>query len=265
MTDYEMPQGLNEEKEGVVYGDLVTFSYDSQSVGVRRKALVLLPPEYDPDKAYPIVFLLHGIGGDETEWMPGNPRALIGNMIHMGSMVPRILVFPNVRARENDAKDPDDIFTMGHIKSFDYFIHDLTRDLFPAIKKVYKIRDGRENTWIGGLSMGGREALYIGFSHLELFGKIGAFTPAFGILPYTNQNGSEPGLIDKDDLKFKPPYEETSLHLMTGQSDGVVKSEPYRYHAVFMKNKVPHLYYETPGGHEMKVWMDGLYNFMKLG
>ncbi|RYD39612.1 MAG: esterase family protein, partial [Verrucomicrobiaceae bacterium] len=62
------PAGFNAEKQDIPHGKLETIEYDSKSVGTKRKMQVYTPPDYSPGKKYPVLWLLHGIGGDETEW-----------------------------------------------------------------------------------------------------------------------------------------------------------------------------------------------------
>ncbi len=64
----EPPDDINGNRTGVPHGKLEMITYDSKSVGTKRKMQVYTPPGYSPDKKYPVLYLLHGIGGDETEW-----------------------------------------------------------------------------------------------------------------------------------------------------------------------------------------------------
>ena len=76
-------------------------SYDSKSVGTTRKMQVYTPPGYSPEKKYPVLYLLHGIGGDETEWQRfARPNLLLDNLLAEGKVVPMIVVMPNGRRRK---------------------------------------------------------------------------------------------------------------------------------------------------------------------
>ncbi len=75
-------------------------SYDSKSVGTTRKMQVYTPPGYSAEKKYPVLYLLHGIGGDETEWQRfAKPNLLLDNLLAEGKVMPMIVVMPNGRAR----------------------------------------------------------------------------------------------------------------------------------------------------------------------
>ena len=96
------PSDIAAEKD-VPHGRLEMVSYDSKSVGATRKMQVYTPPGYSAEKKYPVLYLLHGIGGDETEWQRfAKPNVLFDNLLAEGKITPMIVVMPNGRARKND-------------------------------------------------------------------------------------------------------------------------------------------------------------------
>ena len=262
MKGYEMPAGIREKKDNISYGEQRKITYESTVTGCMRKANVFLPPGYHADQSYPIVYLLHGIGGDEEEWFLANPVEIWANLIKNGALSECILVFPNVRARKDDRNNPEDIFSLEHFHAFDAFLFDLEQCLMPYMKQHFSIKEGREYTAICGYSMGGRESLYIGCSRPEVFGYVGAFSPAVGVLPYENAFVKENGLLQEKQLKW-PEDLKTHILIMTGEEDMVVREEPKRYHETLEKNHTKHIFYETPGGHDYDVWAHGLYHFLK--
>lgn len=255
---FEVKSGYAEKRGNVEYGEMISITYDSTTTGTARKANVILPAGYSTDKKYPILYLLHGIGGDQNEWLGGSPATVVGNLVADKEAEEMIIVMPNVRAREKDEGNPADIFTVGHFKAFDNFINDLKNDLMPYIEANYSVATGRENTAIAGLSMGGREALYIGLSMPETFGYIGAFCPAVGVLPYD----IEGGLFKKDEFKLAEGYT-TFIMIVAGESDTVVKEWPKTYSDTLTENGTENIYYVTSGGHDFTVWKHGLYYFAK--
>lgn len=258
VEQYTLPEDYAAEKEGVTYGTMETVTYDSKTTGSTRKVNVILPAGYDENETYPVLYLLHGIGGDHNEWLGANPVKLIGNLIAAGEAEEMIVVMPNVRARANDGGNPSDIFTPEHFQSFDNFINDLRDDLMPFIESTYAVKTGRENTAVAGLSMGGRESLYIGLSMADTFAYVGAFCPAPGVLPYN----VEPGLFENEEFKL-PEGTESFVMIVEGNNDTVVGEWPSTYHATLEQNGVEHVYYVTEGGHDFHVWSHGLYNFAK--
>lgn len=256
--DYTPAEHFATRRANVGYGTMEYVKYWSNTTGTERKLKVLLPAGYDESRQYPVLYLLHGIGGDQNEWLGGAPDIIIGNLIAAGEAPEMIVVFPNVRARANDAANPSDIYTPAHFAAFDNFINDLRDDLMPYIAEHYAIAAGRENTAIAGLSMGGREALYIGLTMKETFGYVGAFCPAPGVLPYN----VEKGLFQAEDFKADPEYD-TFILINAGKTDGVVGAWPQTYSDALTANGTEHIFYVTDGGHDFQVWKHGLYNFAK--
>jgi len=259
---FAVPKGFDTVREGVTYGWLKEITYYSKTTGTTRKANIILPPDYDENKKYPVLYLLHGIGGDHNEWLGAEPVNVLSNLITDGDAVSMIAVIPNVRARANDEVNPQDIYTLEHYKAFDNFINDLRDDLMPYIEANYPVLKGKENTAIAGLSMGGRESLYIGCSMPETFGYIGAFTPAPGLLAYTNFGVSEDGLFTKETLTL-PWNSDNFIMINAGASDEIVSIWHKTYHETLTENGVKNTFYVTEGGHDFTVWKDGLYNFAK--
>jgi enterochelin esterase-like enzyme len=238
------------------------IEYDSKITKTTRRANIILPTGYSAEKKYPVLYLLHGIGGDENEWSLCNPEKIIVDLTAAKEAREMIVVMPNIRAREDDTANPPDIYTLNHYKAFDNFIHVLTNDLMPFMEKNYAVATGRKNTAIAGLSMGGRESLYIGFTLPEKFGYIGAFSPAPGIFAYQNFGVSEPGLFTEENFVLPPEYP-AYLLIMTGTDDFTVHKYPQIYHEVLQKNNVAHTYFKTNGGHDFTVWKPGLEYFVK--
>lgn len=256
---YKTPSGFDKKKNGVTYGKLSTIQYDSTTTGATRKCNIILPAGYTTDKKYPVLYLLHGIGGNHSEWMGADPVYVVGNLIASGEAKEMIVVMPNVRAKKNDSASGS-IYSQENISAFDNFINDLKNDLMPYIEKNYSIATGRENTAIAGLSMGGRESLFIGVKMPETFGYVGAFCPAPGLVTLEGFQAQ----LTNDELTYKDkdtmPY---LLMINAGKSDNVVGDNPENYHNILDKNGVPNVFYKTAGGHDFTVWKNGLYNFTK--
>ncbi len=252
------PDDYKNKQDGVNYGTKTSFTYDSTTTGTTRHANIVLPPDYTESKEYPVVYLLHGIGGDENEWFGGRPIEIVGNLIAKGEAKEMIMVFPNIRCRPDDKASYD--LSVEHFQAFDNFINDLRDNLMPYVESHYSVAKGRENTAVAGLSMGGRESLYIGLSMPETFGYIGGFEPAVGVLPYDREGG----LFTEETMTLPDDYKNnTYIMIVKGNEDTTVGEWPRIYHETLEKNGVPHTYYEMPGGHGFSVWNNGLYNFAK--
>ena len=123
------PKGYDARRDGIDRGKLETVEYDSTTVGVKRKARVYTPPGYTKEKKYPVLYLLHGIGGDENEWARGGtPDVILDNLYADKKAVPMIVVLPNGRASKDvTARDP----IPKQSPAFAAFEKDLLTDLIP--------------------------------------------------------------------------------------------------------------------------------------
>ncbi len=261
-VNYSVPIKLFWKQDGVEYGELKEIEYFSSVTGTMRKANVLLPPGYTEEKQYPVLYLLHGSEGDHNEWKKGDPVYAVGNAIYAGEAEPMIVVMPNVRAREDDSASPSDENTVEHFQVFDNFINDLQEALMPYMEENYSIYTDREHTAIAGLSLGGRESLYIGLTLYEEFAYIGTFSPGPGLVAYKMGDLMEEGLFTEEELAFPQGYEPKLLMITEGSKDSVVRNIPHMYHDLFEKAGVEHIYYTIEGGHDYSVWKRSLYAFI---
>lgn len=170
------PAGFNTRRENIGHGELTMVEYDSKTVGTRRKMLVYTPPGYSADRKYPVLYLLHGIGGDETEWQRlCHPENILDNLLADGEIEPMIVVMPNGRAQVNDRAEGN---VFASAPAFANFENDLLEDVIPAIESKYSVYANRENRALAGLSMGGGQSLNFGLGHLDVFAWIGGFSSA---------------------------------------------------------------------------------------
>ncbi|MDQ0169480.1 alpha/beta hydrolase [Paenibacillus tundrae] len=176
--NFVAPAGFDQYRANIPRGVIKTVEYNSTTVGNMRKAMVYIPPEFSTEEAYPVLYLLHGIGGDETEWYThGAPQIILDNLYADNLLVPMIVVLTNGRAMPNDRAEGD-LFDSEKIKVFERFELDLIDDLIPYIDSNYPTNSNRDNRAIAGLSMGGGQSLNIGLSHLDSFAWVGAFSAA---------------------------------------------------------------------------------------
>src|SRR5690606_6411559 len=115
------PEGFDLQRSGIPHGKIDTVAYNSKTVGVKRKALVYTPPGYNKSKKYPVLYLLHGIGGDELEWFKnGTPHIILDNLYADGKIEPMIVVLPNGRAMKDD-RATGDIMARDKVEAFSTF------------------------------------------------------------------------------------------------------------------------------------------------
>lgn len=243
------PEGYDVRREGIEHGKVELIEYDSQSVGMKRKARVYTPPGYSTEKKYPVLYLLHGIGGDEHEWYrQGTPEVILDNLYAEGKLSPMIVVLPNGRAAKDvGPRDP----IPKQSPAFAAFEQDLLEDLIPFIEKTYSVKTNRESRALAGLSMGGGQSLNIGLKHLDTFAWVGGFSSA----PNTRRPAEL--LVDPEASRLKLKL----LYVACGDKDSLFHISE-GVHKKLDEEKVPHLYRVIPGGgHDFKVWKSDLYHF----
>lgn len=251
--DKQAPAGFDIHKPNILHGKIDTIDYFSNTVGVKRKALVYLPPGFSPKKTYPVLYLLHGIGGDEYEWFKnGTPHIILDNLYAQGKLEPMIVVLPNGRAMKDD-RATGNIMAADKVEAFSTFQKDLLQDLIPSIEKKYPTKSNQVNRALFGLSMGGGQALNFGLANLDTFGWVGGFSSA------PNTRLPEELVPNPEDVKNKLKL----LWLSCGDQDGLINFTN-RTHDYLEKHQVPHIYYIEPGGHDFKVWKNDLYMVSQL-
>ena len=245
--------GFDILRDGIPHGKIDTVTYNSTTVGINRKALIYTPPGYSKDKKYPVLYLLHGIGGDEKEWLNGGqPQVILDNLYAEKKLEPMIVVLPNGRAMKDD-RATGNIFDREKVEAFATFEKDLLNDLIPFIEKEYPAINDSEHRAIAGLSMGGGQSLNFGLGNLDKFAWVGGFSSA--------PNTKQPEELIPDPAKAKEQLK--LLWLSCGDKDGLITFSK-RTHDYLKTNSVPHIYYIEHGYHDFKVWKNGLYMFSQL-
>jgi enterochelin esterase-like enzyme len=261
------PEMICENRDSVNYGNVIYETYDSSTTGCERGVNILLPADYDESVQYPVLYVLHGIFGDEYTLIRDENNKIpeiVGNLVSDGTAKDMIVVFPNMFAATEEGQQPG--FTAEGVAPYDNFINDLVNDLMPYMKEHYSILEGRENQAIAGFSMGGREALFIGFSRPDLFGYVGAISPAPGLTPAKDAAMQHEGQMQEEELTFADrEYEPYVLMICCGTKDSVVGKFPESYHEIMEANGVSHIWYEVPGAdHNSVAIRSGLNNFISL-
>ena len=247
----EAPAGFDAERPGIAHGTLESVEYKSESVGTIRKATVYLPPKYDASKKYPVLYLLHGIGGDEREWLDSVPNIILDNLIAEGKAKDMIIVMPNGRAQVNDSKEGN---VMATFPAFAQFDKDLLGSLIPFIESKYSVYTDKMHRAIAGLSMGGGQSLNFGLANMDVFAYVGGFSSA----PNTNM----PEVLIPDVEKTKA--QNSLLWMVCGSEDNLMYNSS-RLKAFCDEHGIPCTLINYPGeGHNFVVWKYGLYKFAQL-
>jgi enterochelin esterase-like enzyme len=175
--------------QNVPHGQVREVWYHSDVTGTFRHAMVYTPPGYDTQirKRYPVLYLQHGGGEDETGWTrQGHANFILDNLIASGSCKPMLVVMANGYARRAGQQPPDmtgkalgspaAMATMQQMAAI--FEDDVTKALIPFIDSTFRTMSDREHRAMAGLSMGGMQTFLVTFNHLDLFSYIGGFSGA---------------------------------------------------------------------------------------
>lgn len=267
----------------VPHGSVTQLWYPSPELGLTRRAYVYTPPGYEASSArYPVLYLLHGGGGDEDAWQTmGRANMILDNLIGQGKVVHMIVVMPNGNAWESNSqgyalgtrpvrRPPG---SAGFTDAILRFPPSIVKDLIPFIDRTYRTKAERENRAIAGLSMGGAQSLYTAFNNLDLFAWVAGFSGGYPLLPGVAVNIPPPAnaanlrgpdinrTIDPDKFEQLFPHLDSSVnprlrlfYLAIGTEDGLITT-----HAAltgFLKSKgVQYTDVEVPGyAHEWRFW-----------
>jgi enterochelin esterase-like enzyme len=247
------PAGFDSLRTGIPHGQIDSITYPSTTVGSNRKALIYLPPNYSKNIKYPVLYILHGIGGDEKEWLKGGQlQVILDNLYAENKIEPIIVVMPNGRAMKDD-RATGNIMASNKVEAFATFEKDLLYDLIPYIEKKFPVIKDREHRAIAGLSMGGGQSLNFGLSNLDIFAWIGGFSSA--------PNTKPPEQLLPDPEKARKMLK--LLWISCGDNDGLITFSQ-RTHNYLNAHDIAHIYYIEPGVHDFKVWKNSLYMFSQL-
>jgi len=253
------PDDFDKPREGIEHGKLERVDYESKTLGVKRWMQVYTPPGYSKGRKYPVLYLLHGIGGNEREeWAKGGvPHVILDNLIADKKIEPLILVLPNGNATTNPASGGGPGGSGGRAAGFGGwgkpFENDLLKDIIPFVEANYSVKPNRESRALAGLSMGGGQSLNIGLGNLDVFAWVGGFSSA----PNTNppeQLVPDPGMAAKQ-LQL--------LYLSCGNKDGLMRISQ-GVHAYLKEKNVPHIWHVDDHAHDFQHWKKGFHNFSQF-
>ncbi len=175
-----------EATKDVPHGEVRAVWYRSGTLGVPRRMHVYTPPGYEGNDArYPVFYLLHGGGDEDSGWTTiGRAGFILDNLIAAGKAVPMLVVMPNgslpppkdLPARPAAGEAPSAEFRAAMEKMQDRFTDELLKEVVPAVEKTYRVKAGREDRALAGLSMGGGQALRVLVTHPGEFAYVGIWS-----------------------------------------------------------------------------------------
>ncbi|MBO4653583.1 MAG: hypothetical protein IK055_02745 [Lachnospiraceae bacterium] len=255
-------------------GEIVQITYETKDylndqATLTKPAYVYLPPDYDETKQYNVLYLMHGIGGDETEWgmtgLSSTVKAIMDNLIRYGDIEPFIVVAPNGRSYYDFANKD------GDYASFYVFGQELRNDLIPYIESNFAVYHDdadptavRDHRAMAGLSMGGMQTINIGMCEcLDIISWFGTFSAA----PTSYTSDKIASIIDGEQFaQYKINY----MYNICGLQDNIA----YASASAAAKNLPKYtdklvdgenfMWQEKAGNHDFNIWYLGFYNFAQL-
>jgi enterochelin esterase family protein len=248
----------------VPHGSVTRRWYNSPSLGQDRRITIYTPPGYEKSsESYPVLYLLHGMGGDEEAWINlGRTSQILDNLIAQGRAKPMIVVMPNGNVAQEAAPGES---SLGFYKpamqlpnTMDGKYEETFKDIIQFVESSYRVVPEKSARAIAGLSMGGFHSLHISRFYPQTFGYIGLFSAAI--------------LADeKVTSKVYENFDETlNLQMTNGYKlywIGIGKTDfLYKYNQEFRKKlddiKMPYEYRESEGGHTWTNWRVYLSEFV---
>lgn len=250
----------------VPHGTVAKRWYDSPGLEMDRRITIYTPPGYEvSNEKYPVLYLLHGAGGDEDAWTTlGREAQILDNLIAQGKAKPMIVVMPNGNVIQDAApgEGSDGFYKPQFMvpKTMDGTYEANFMDIVKFVESNYRVKADKADRAIAGLSMGGFHALHISRYYPNMFDYIGLFSAA--IMP--NQNVSSP-VYDNIDATLKKQLENgyKVYWIGIGKADFLYKNiQDYRKKLDDMGFK--YIYRETEGGHIWRNWRIYLSEFVPL-
>ena len=253
------PETAFEENEMVPHGEVREVWYPSSTLDMMRRMHVYTPPGYDKGNAkYPVFYLLHGAGDDDSGWNSiGRAGFIIDNLIAAGKAKPMVVVMPNGSMPLPPQTGMPNGQTMNRMR--DLFSAELLKDVMPMVEKTYRTLNKPENRALAGLSMGGFQTLDVTMTHPELFNYVGIFSSGFF-----------GATVDEAETKYAKVLTDPSFNkgkklfwVAIGKDDFVMDANKKTL-ALLDKHNIKYQYKETSGGHTWINWRQYLNEYVPL-
>ena len=254
----------------VAHGTVSKVWYESPTAGLTRRLTVYTPAGYETSgKEYPVLYLLHGIGGDENAWSElGRAAQILDNLIAQGKAEPMLVVMTNgnisQEACPGETSEGFRVPTMMLPKTMEGSFETAFPDVVKFVEKTYRVKKDKAHRAIAGLSMGGFHSLFISINNPDTFDYVGLFSAAVDQQQNTANGGFPNIYADRnqkiDNLFSKHPK---LFWIGIGKTDFLFKNNNDLRAYLDSKNH-KYTYLETEGGHIWRNWRIYLSEFVPL-
>ena len=258
VSGLEIPEPGNDfcQLTDVPHGEVRGHWYFAGTTGRWRQLWVYTPPGYDDGvQRYPVLYLQHGSGEDETSWhRQGRAGIILDNLLAAGSAVPMIVVMGSGYASAPPEPGTPPSAANGS-RLIEEFAELLVADVVPEIDRHYRTVPDRAHRALAGLSMGGRQALAVGLTHLDTFGWLAGLSPAVWLRSEENQNWAvDPDWVDTS-LAAAGGHRPEHVFLSAGTAETRFVDAVADLEQMFAAAGVAHTTYLSPDtGHEWTTW-----------
>lgn len=241
------------QNHNVDHGDVAHVWYDSPRLGMKRRMSIYTPPGYDKGKDFPVLYLLHGAGGDEEAWLTlGRTAQIMDNLIALGKAKPMIVVMPNGNASDDAGPLESGIKNKERPKTT---YEESFADIMDYVQSHYKVRKGADNTALCGLSMGGYHTFRISMLNPGTFGYIGLYSAAVRL--DRSQKSFEEQLADHPEAaaQLKALFDaKPHLYWIAIGKEDFLYQQNVALRQYLDKMQYRYEYFENEGGHIWRNW-----------
>lgn len=248
-----------EDNRPVPHGEVRQVWYQSNTLGMARRMHVYTPPGYEKGNTkYPVFYLLHGGGDDDSGWNTvGRAGFILDNLLAGGKAKPMIVVMPNGSMPLPPSTGMPNPAAMNQMRAL--FADELLKEVMPYVEKNYRTQPNRENRAIAGLSMGGFQTLDVTLTRPDLFNYVGVFSSGFF-----------GATIDEAETKYASVLNDPGFNknkklfwIEIGKDDFVMDANK-KTMALLDKHQIKYQYKETAGGHTWINWRQYLNEYVPL-
>ena len=253
ITKEEGDKGYLYQNHNVAHGNVSEVWYESPKLGMSRRMTIYTPAGYEKGGKYPVMYLLHGAGGDEEAWPTlGRTAQIMDNLIASGKAAPMIVVMPNGNASD-DASPYATGLTRKERPSTTY--EESFTDIMNYIQKNYRIKKGAKNTAICGLSMGGYHTFSISNLHPGKFDYIGLYSAAIRMGWRQENQPLEEYLEEKQGKAIEAVFAANpQLYWVAIGNTDFLYEQNKSLRNYFDKKGYKYEYFESDGGHIWRNW-----------
>ena len=251
--DIPGPDDPSDSLDGIAHGSVTRHYYFSSVTNKHEICLVYLPPAFDYQRKYPVLYLQHGYGENEIGWIfEGHAGRIADRLLHEHKMEEMIIVMGNGMARIEGTED-DRQMQSG------LFPKILMADLIPFIESNYPVLTGKRSRAMAGLSMGSYQTSLVTLANPDLFGYAGLFS-GFLRAPWGEEDNGRLALLD-DPAKFNESFR--VFYRAMGTEDQFFSN--FEADDAFLEGRELNIIRKTfPGGHEWDVWRKCIHDFLPL-